>query len=61
MGVMDTGYMRGKERSQIKLYTGSLEEIIGEENPAQMIDAFVDRMNSPGGGVPSAGKTVQRV
>ena len=39
------GYVEKKERSQITLLPDSLEDYVTEENPARVIDAFVDGLN----------------
>lgn len=38
-------YIDGEDRNQVQLYTGTLNELIGEENPVRVIDAFVDSLN----------------
>lgn len=39
------GYICGEDRNQIQLYTTTLEELIGEDNPVRVIDAFVEQLN----------------
>ncbi|BAE83032.1 transposase [Desulfitobacterium hafniense] len=39
------GYLRGKDRNQLQIYTSTFEEFIGENNPVRVIDAFVDQLN----------------
>ena len=39
------GYVKGQNRNQIQFYTSSLEELIGEDNPVRVIDAFVDQLD----------------
>lgn len=38
-------YIDMEDRNQIQFYTGTLNELIGEENPVRVIDAFVDSLN----------------
>lgn len=39
------GYICGEDRNQIQLYTSTLEELFGEDNPVRVIDAFVNQFN----------------
>lgn len=36
-------FLQGKDRSQVEIYTQSLDETIGAENEVRVIDAFVHR------------------
>jgi transposase len=39
------GYIDGQDRHQMELYTGTLDDLLGEDNPVCVIDAFVDGLN----------------
>jgi transposase len=39
------GYISGEDRDQIHLFPLTLEELIDEDNPVRVIDAFVDHLN----------------
>ena len=39
------GYICGQDRNQMQLYTTTLEEVLGEDNPVRVIDAFVEGLN----------------
>jgi transposase len=38
-------YIDEEVRNQVQLYTWTLNELIGGENPVRVIDAFVDSLN----------------
>ncbi len=39
------GYICGEDRNQLQLYPATLEELLDENNPVRVIDAFVDHLN----------------
>jgi len=39
------GYICGEDRNQIQLCTTTQEELLREDNPVRVIDAFVDHLN----------------
>ncbi|WP_418792151.1 transposase [Phosphitispora sp. TUW77] len=39
------GYICGEDRNQIQFYTNTLEELLDEDNPVRVIDAFVESLN----------------
>ena len=39
------GYIEGQNRHQLILLPDSIEELVGEDNPVRVIDAFVDGLN----------------
>ncbi len=39
------GYISGEDRNQIQLYTTTMEELLDEDNPVRVIDAFVESLN----------------
>ncbi|MDT3701300.1 MAG: transposase [Thermincola sp.] len=39
------GYISGEDRHQIQFYTNTLEELLDEDNPVRIIDAFVESLN----------------
>jgi len=39
------GYIEGRDRQQIMLLPDSIEELVSEDNPVRVIDAFVDGLN----------------
>lgn len=39
------GYLCGEDRNQIRFFTNTFAEFIGEDNPVRAIDAFVDQLN----------------
>lgn len=39
------GYICGEDRNQVQFYTNTMEELIGEDNPVRVIDAFVDQLD----------------
>ncbi|UWG97128.1 transposase [Dehalobacter sp. DCM] len=39
------GYISGEDRSQQQLFPSTLEELIDENNPVRVIDAFIDHLN----------------
>ena len=40
-----TRYIQGSDRSQVTLLSECLEDYIGEDKPARVIDVFVDELN----------------
>jgi hypothetical protein len=38
-------YIYGQDWNQIQLYTGTLDELLGEDNLVRVIDAFVNQLN----------------
>ena len=39
------GYISGEDRNQMQLYPTTLEELLDEDNPVRVIDAFVNHLN----------------
>ena len=39
-------FIQGKDRTQMVLYTGSLDQIVERDNEVRLIDAFVERINA---------------
>jgi transposase len=42
---MAMGYVEGQDRHQFMLLPDSIEDLVGEDNPVRVVDAFVDGLN----------------
>lgn len=48
MRVMD--YIKGQERNQITLLPDCIDDLVGQDNPVRVIDAFIDGLDMESAG-----------
>ncbi len=48
------GYIQGEDRSQPQLFPAIREELLDQNNPVRVIDAFVDSLDIAALGIPHA-------
>lgn len=48
------GYIHGKDRNQLQLFPATLEELLDQNNPVRVIDAFVDSLDLTAMGITHA-------